>query len=105
MSDSKVGLAHRTSDPGNTPLKVQIPGAQIPIPTTGLPGTTLPPSLQGFQAQFEEWINKGGVTRLGENCFLRGVMSATVGGGGGLALGAFLAPFDTMNGLKVCLIF
>jgi len=38
---------------------------------------------------------------MGENCIIRGTMSATVGGAGGLALGAFLAPFDTMSGLKV----
>ena len=44
-------------------------------------------------------------TRLysGESCVFKGAIAYTMGGLMGLAMGAFLAPFDSMNGLKVAL--
>lgn len=50
----------------------------------------------------EAWVQGGGLNRLiGENCMFKGIMSCVVGGGGGMMLGAFLAPFDSVGGLKV----
>jgi hypothetical protein len=51
---------------------------------------------------FQKWERSGGINRLmSENCLIKGIISCVVGGGGGVMLGAFLAPFDTMGGLKV----
>lgn len=51
---------------------------------------------------FQAWERSGGINRLmSENCLIKGIISCIVGGGGGIMLGAFLAPFDTMGGLKV----
>lgn len=58
-------------------------------------------ALRGAKG-FETWVSSGGLNRLmGENCYMKGVISCVVGGGGGIMLGAFLAPFDTLGGLKV----
>ena len=52
--------------------------------------------------KFEVWVKADGLNRLiSENCLMKGAISTVVGGGGGVMLGAFLAPFDTMGGLKV----
>mmetsp|Transcript_8922 Transcript_8922/g.13054 ORF Transcript_8922/g.13054 Transcript_8922/m.13054 type:complete len:218 (+) Transcript_8922:97-750(+) len=54
------------------------------------------------QAAFENWMLSGGANRLmGESCIFKGTISYTMGGAMGMAMGAFLAPFDSMNGLKV----
>jgi len=53
------------------------------------------------QARFEAWVQQGGFNRLfAENCAVKTAMSGAIGGGGGILLGAFLAPFDGVNGLR-----
>jgi import inner membrane translocase subunit TIM22 len=59
---------------------------------------------QSFAGQrlMENWIQSGGPQRvMGESCIFKGSTAYIVGGGLGVAMGAFLAPFDSMNGLKV----
>ena len=89
------------SSPG-APMKIMFPGGvSVPAAMFGT-GSSFPPILQGFETQLQTWIMTGGLNHMmGENCVIKGCMSAAVGGGGGLLLGAFLAPFDTMSGLKV----
>lgn len=59
----------------------------------------------GFQAgqqAFERWAAAGGANRLmGESCIFKSMLAYGAGGVMGLAFGAFMAPFDSMNGLKV----
>ena len=56
----------------------------------------------GYGDRFNSWLMLGGLNKLmGENCAFKGAIAL----GGGWALGgmfgAFLAPFDTMGGLRV----
>lgn len=54
------------------------------------------------QQAYQNWMMSGGLNRLmGESCIFKGAIAYSAGGLMGLAMGAFLAPFDSMNGLKV----
>ena len=72
---------------------------------TGLGAAMKGPLSQGqahIEGRLNDWILQGGLNKLmSENCIFRGAMSGVVGYGGGIALGAFLAPFDSMGGMKV----
>eukprot|EP00802_Teleaulax_amphioxeia_P024016 Tamp_24665.p1 GENE.Tamp_24665~~Tamp_24665.p1 ORF type:complete len:165 (-),score=25.85 Tamp_24665:483-950(-) len=65
-----------------------------PYPGAGL--------MAKLNEDFNVWLMTGGANRLmGESCIFKGCLAYGAGGGLGLAFGAFMAPFDTMNGLKV----
>ena len=99
---------------GETPIK--IPTIEDILPGWGgrFPGTVS--MMENFKAsqeaeramnlgygdRFNSWLMLGGLNKLmGENCLFKGAIAL----GGGWALGgmfgAFLAPFDTMGGLRV----
>ena len=90
-----------TSSPFNFPLGG---GANADMPGTAnvVPDDAYQTGYLAGQRAFENWFNTVNPMQImNESCIFKGAMAYTMGGAMGMAMGAFLAPFDSMNGLKV----